>query len=162
VPGAAAFADGVVYATLGRGKMDHDAEEPAGAVWAVQAADGMRVWEFPLPAGALNSPTVTDAAVLCTCRDGYVYAIDRQTGELAWKTPLGEPAVTAIALAGEMAVVVTVGGTIVGVNAKSGKEAWRIEDLRTADEDAYSSPVIRNGRLYVAIGGRLHCLVAGE
>lgn len=158
VPGAPAFADGNVYVTLGRGKMDHEDENPAGAVWSVDATKGERLWEFPLPSGALNSPAIWGELVLVTCRDGNLYAIERQSGNLRWKLDLAEPLVTAPAVTGSQAIVVTTGGTIAAVDLTRGAEVWRIDDLRTEDEDAYSSPVIAAGKLFVAIGNKVHCL----
>ena len=51
----------------------------------------------------------------------------------------------------------SVAGLLACLKARDGTELWRM-NLDVPDEDAYASPTLADGRLYVPAGGRLHCI----
>jgi outer membrane protein assembly factor BamB len=160
VPGPPALAldGGSVYVGLGRGKMDHDDEEPAGAVWRIYLATGGKRWEFPLPNAVLGSPVALADRVLFGCRDGFCYCVDDKSGDLIWKHDCGDAIVTSPAIGDGQAIVLTTAGLLIALDLKSGQEHWRYDELKTDDFDAYASPVIVGARIYAAIGGKVHCV----
>lgn len=160
VPGPPALAadGGSVYVGLGRGKMDHDDEAPAGAVWRIYLATGGKRWEFPLPNAVLGSPVALSDRVLFGCRDGFCYCVNDKSGDLIWKHDCGDAIVTSPAIGDGQAIILTTAGTLVALDLKSGQEQWRLEELRTDDFDAYASPVIVGAKIYAAIGGKVHCV----
>jgi outer membrane protein assembly factor BamB len=53
----------------------------------------------------------------------------------------------------------TVGGVLSCLDAADGRELWTLGPLGDADvDDAYASPVLVRGRLYVAVGGKVFCI----
>jgi outer membrane protein assembly factor BamB len=143
---------------LGRGKMDHDDEQPAGAVWSLNTFTGNKDWEFPLPNAVLGSPVVNGQSVYCGCRDGFCYCLDAFTGKLIWKHDCGDAIVTSPAIGDGQAIVLTTAGVLVALDLQGGQEQWRYDALNTEDFDAYASPVIVGARIYAAIGGKVHCV----
>ncbi len=153
-----AAANGRVYFTLAGGKLNEDPETPEGRLWCLNAADGGRLWEFRCAGGIFGSPVLTDDLVICAARDGNCYAFETAAGKPAWKQDLGEPAVTTPIVSGGRVFVLTIGGSLVALNANSGDILWRLDDLRSDDADVYSSPVLVDGRIYAASGGKLYCI----
>jgi outer membrane protein assembly factor BamB len=143
---------------LGRGKMDHDDEHPAGAVWSLNIFTGNRDWEFPLPNAVLGSPVINDTFVYFGCRDGFCYCLDASTGKLKWKHDCGDAIVTSPAIGDGQTIVLTTAGILIAMDLKSGQEQWRFDELKTDDFDAYASPVVIGEKIYAAIGGKVHCV----
>jgi outer membrane protein assembly factor BamB len=143
---------------LGRGKMDHDDEQPAGAVWSLNAFTGNREWEFPLPNAVLGSPVVNGQSVYFGCRDGFCYRLDASIGKLIWKHDCGDAIVTSPAIGDGQALVLTTAGVMFALDLETGKEQWRYDELKTDDFDAYASPVVIGAKIYAAIGGKVHCV----
>ena len=165
VPGSPSHSSGRVYFGLGNGKIGIDPDEPKGAVWCIDAANGKRLWEFKTGHGVFGCPVIANGRCTFTCRDGTVYCLDEVTGELKWKTKIG-PSLRGGSIVGapvvtdDDVVVVTVSGIVKCLSAKDGSERWSFEhkDLMTPDNDVYASPTLSAGRLYIASRGKVHCL----
>jgi outer membrane protein assembly factor BamB len=157
-PAAPSYADGVVFVSLGNGKLSGEAEQPRGAVWRLSAADGQKDWEFPLNSSVLTSPMVVDNRVYVVARNGECYGLDAASGQRVWKYDCGEDVVASPIVSGGRMFVVTAYGSIRCLDAKTGDEVWRFDHLRQSSPSVYSSPTLYGGRLYVAIGGKVYCV----
>jgi outer membrane protein assembly factor BamB len=157
-PAAASYADGGVFLSLGNGKFSGEAAQPEGKVWRLSAIDGQKVWEFPLASSVLTSAVPQDGRVHFVAHNGECYGLDAATGDRLWKYDLGEEVVSSPVVSGGRMFVVSRHGSVVCLDAATGNEHWRFEELRDSTADVYSSPVLANGRLYVAIGAKVYCL----
>ncbi|MBI5760623.1 MAG: PQQ-binding-like beta-propeller repeat protein, partial [Planctomycetales bacterium] len=158
VPGSPAVADGRVFVGLGNGKVDHDADDPAGAVWCLDAKSGEKLWEFRTANAVLSTPAVSGGRVFACSRDEQCHCLNADDGKVVWSTSLGGPIVASPVVAGDRVYVVTTSGVVVGLDAATGSEVWRFDELDVPDADVYASPTLDDGRLYVAAGGRVYCL----
>ena len=90
-------------------------------------------------------------------RDAHCYCLSEENGDLRWKVDLDGPINASPIVAGGKVYVLTVSGLLACLAIDDGRELWRLT-LDVPDDDAYSSPVLAAGRLYVAAGGRLYCI----
>jgi hypothetical protein len=157
VPGSPAYHAGRVICTLGNGKLNAEAEQPEGRVWTLDAATGDRRWEFRAAGSILNSAAVQNGRVYCCSRDHHCYALDESDGAIVWKQDVGEPIVAAPLATRRAVYVLTVSGVLRAFDSITGRPLWRQDAMKTDDEDAVSSPVLSEGRLYVACGGKIYC-----
>jgi outer membrane protein assembly factor BamB len=156
--GSPAFAEGRVFVGLGNGKLDHDADQPVGAVWCLSAADGAKLWTFDAPNAVLAAPAVRDGGVFFTCRDGRCRRLNAADGKPVWQTDVGGPMVASPVVTDQDMYVVTTTGIVACLNVADGSVRWRLTDLQTPDADVYASPTLADGKLYVAIAGKVHCI----
>jgi outer membrane protein assembly factor BamB len=161
-PNAPAYAQGAVLFGLANGKLDQEAAQPRGGLLCLDAATGERRWELATPGSVLCTPAVQGERAYFTCRDGQVRCVRVADGQLAWARDLGDPLVASPVVAGDDVYVLSVSGILACLSAATGEVRWRLEQLFTPDNDTYSSPVLAGGRLYAAIGGKLHCLGAPQ
>lgn len=152
----ACAADRVVFG-LGNGKVDTDSDPPSGAIWCLDSKTGNRIWDIPTANSVMATPAISGDNVYCGSRDQHCYCLALADGGVNWKTDLGNPIVASPTVAAGRAYVVTVNGVVVCLNAKDGAELWRVE-LDVPEDDVYASPVLAEGRLYLAAGGKLWCL----
>lgn len=158
VPASPSYHNGGVLVSLGNGKMNAEHAKPRGAVWRLNALTGDREWEFPLDSSVLTSPVVSDDHVYFTARSGECYCVDVKNGERIWKAEISEPVVAAPIVSGNHMFVLTIHGSLHCLDVKNGKSVWTFEELRRGTADVYSSPVLVDGRIYAAIGGKIHCI----
>jgi len=157
LPASPAYAAGRVYFGLGNGKFDVDAEHPMGAVWCLDASTGDDVWQFETGGSVLATPAIAGGRVIACARDAHCYCLSQETGDLLWKVDLAGPINSSPIVAGRKVYVLTVAGLLACLSVEDGKELWRLS-LDVPDDDAYSSPTLAEGKLYVAAGGRLYCI----
>jgi outer membrane protein assembly factor BamB len=157
LPASPAYADGRVYFGLGNGKFDVDADQPAGAVWCLESAKGEPVWQFETAGSVLATPAIAGERVIVCARDAHCYCLSQATGARMWKVDLGGPINASPIVAGGKVYVLTVSGLLACLAEDDGKELWRLT-LDVPDDDAYSSPTLVDGKLYVAAGGKLYCI----
>lgn len=158
VPAALSYHHGGVLVSLGNGKMNQEHVQPRGAVWRLSAATGDREWEFPLASSVLTSPIVSDDRVYFVSRNGGCHALDAKTGERQWQVDLNEPVVAAPIVSGGRMFVVTISGVVHALEISNGASVWSFDKLKVLGRDVYSSPVLVDGKLYLAVAGKLHCL----
>jgi outer membrane protein assembly factor BamB len=159
VTGSPAWADGRVVFGLGNGKLGQDADVPQGAVWCLAAEDGSELWTFATGNSVMATPAAAEGQVIVPCTDGYCYCLDSGNGRLIWKTRMSGPMAASPVVAAGRVYVLTVGGVLSCLDAADGRELWTLGPLGDADvDDAYASPVLVRGRLYVAVGGKVFCI----
>ncbi len=80
VTSSPAVADGKVYVG------SHDQN-----LYAFDAENGNRLWNFTINSKFLSSPAVANGKVYIGPDDGNIYCLDASTGTQIWKTPAGGP-----------------------------------------------------------------------
>ena len=125
----------------------------SGNLYALDAADGKRLWKFPAAADEhvgpiLGAAGVEGGKVFFASMDGSVYGLEAETGKLAWKF---DPALrtgfsTAVLLADGKVFAPNRGGTLFALNQGDGKAAWKA-DLGCP---LLQAPAFNDGRLYIA------------
>jgi outer membrane protein assembly factor BamB len=159
VPGSPAYSDGRVFFGLGNGKMTEDAESPQGALWCLDAKTGRRLWQFDAGSSVLATPATDKDRVYFAARSGLCYCLRQQDGEIVWKSDQNSPIAASLTVAGGKIYGITVSGKVFCLTAATGQELWRLNDLvERANGEAVASPVLANGRLYVAAGGQVYCI----
>ena len=131
---------------------------PDSSVYALNAADGSRLWRFQtvqsgpdqdVGAGATISPPgvngFTDGVVYIDGKDGVEYALDLLTGKQIWSFTLGPGSGSALgiataALAGNILVAVYA-GSLFGLNATTGTLLWQA----TPGGTFVASPAVSGG-----------------
>jgi outer membrane protein assembly factor BamB len=158
MPAALSYAEGRVFLGLGNGKFNAEADDPRGEVWCLDAATGTPRWKYPLPASVLASPVPVGERVYVVARSGECLALNAASGERVWQSSVGEAVASAPVVAGEQMYVVTLQGSVVCLDTNRGEEQWRLDDLRQVGANVYASPCLVDGKLYLTIGGTLHCV----
>jgi outer membrane protein assembly factor BamB len=159
VTGSPSVANGRVFYGLGNGKFNQNADQPTGALWCLDCATGRRLWEYPVGNSIFGSPALTEGSVFFGCNDGHAYCLKQEDGSLVWKANTGSAVTASVVVAGGKVYALNIAGTLTAFDAASGKELWRLTNIAGDDvTDAYSSPTLVAGRLYLAIAGRVYCI----
>ena len=158
VYGSAAIAKGIAAIASGD-----------GVVYGINVKDGALRWRYQLepgPSAFAQSPAATDGQrFFIGAWDQNVYALDAASGREAWRyratdrgfyfsAAIGKPAV-----AHGRVVVPANENTLHAIDARTGARVWARSAPR--DKFGYSSPLIRDGRIYIgSLGdkGEVHCL----
>ena len=147
-----------VYFGLGNGKINVDADNPKGAVWCLDAATGKQKWTFPLDNGVFASPIPSGDVVYAVSRNSFCYCLNDSDGTVKWKKFLSAPLVATPILANQKLYIVSTTGVIYCLNAKDGEIIWTFDQLKTDEPTVFSSPALVDGKLYVAIDGKVYCV----
>jgi outer membrane protein assembly factor BamB len=98
-----------------------------------------------------------DGNVYFGSTDGFFYCLRQSDGKFLWKVNLQDPIAASPVVAKGKAYVLTTTGVLACFNAADGNQLWRLDDLAEGVIDAYASPILAHGRLYVALGGKVLC-----
>jgi outer membrane protein assembly factor BamB len=158
VTGSPAYAEGRVVFGLGNGKLGQDAAQPQGAVWCLDAADGSELWTLATGNSVMATPAAAGGRIVAPCTDGWCYGIESSSGRLLWKTRLPAPIAASPVVAAGKVYLLTVEGHLSCLDLAEGKVLWSLPPLADGVDDAYASPVLVHGRLYVALGGKVFCI----
>jgi outer membrane protein assembly factor BamB len=158
VPAPPSYHEGGVFVTLGNGKLNQEAEKPRGAVWRIDLNSGEKTWNFDAVSSVLSSPVIYDGKVYFAARGGECFCLSADKGEKVWRAPLGEPIVSAPIVSGGRMIVLSAHGVLHCLDAKTGEEVWSFDDLKRPAADVYSSPLLVEGRIYLCVGGKVHCV----
>ena len=125
----------------------------SGTLYALDAANGRRLWRFPGDAGVrvgpiLHSAGVEGGKVFFASMDGCVYGLDAESSQLAWKydSELRTGFSVAVLLAEGKVFAPNRGGAFFALNQADGKLAWRAD----LGSPLLQSPAYNEGRVYVA------------
>ena len=146
---------------LGNGKLDHDADRPAGALWCLDAATGNRQWVVTTTGSLYASPACRGPHVFIAGGDGQCQCLRQSDGQPVWQTPLRhahrrrthrEWRRHVRPVAGRLAVV--------RFDAAAGHIVWRFDAVEeyAPGRDVHASPVLASGRIYLAAGNYLFCV----
>ena len=137
-----------------------------GRMYALDRETGKLLWSFKtlgnkvFPEGSIqSSPTIADGLVLFGARDYNLYALDAKTGREAWHQSVKNswvPSTPAVDK-GRVYTGSADGRAAFAYDLKSGKLLW----TTPLDNLVFSSPVIANGKLYLAtMGGSVFAMEA--
>jgi hypothetical protein len=129
-----AVAGGVLYF----GSDDHN-------VYALNAATGVELWNFPTGSPVDSSPAVAYGAVYIGSENLNVYALNAATGARLWNFPTGSLVLSSPAVADGVVYVGSFDGNIYALNAATGDRLWTF----TTGSLVFSSPAVVNGVIYV-------------
>ncbi len=116
-------------------------------VYALDRADGKRLWAFETGEGVWASPAVEDGTVYVGSRDGTFYALDANTGRPAWTAAVGAPVLSTAALDGERVYFAGEDLHAWALDRKTGAVRWR---TRLTGQSARSYwPVVTDRFVYV-------------
>jgi outer membrane protein assembly factor BamB len=157
---APAFDGGRLFVALSNGKLDRDADRPAGAVWCLDPATGHRLWDRPMTSGMYASPVCQWGCLYVAGGDGACRCLRQSDGSQVWESPLGDRVVAGPIVSGGAMFVLTQSGVLVRLDAATGQVAWRFDQIEeyVAGHDAHASPVLADGCIYVAAGGHVFCI----
>jgi outer membrane protein assembly factor BamB len=130
-----AVANGVVYV----GSNDYK-------VYALDATDGTKLWEFAAGGRVDSSPAVANGVVYFgSWTDGKVYALDAQTGTKLWEFTTGGGVYSSPAVANGVVYIGSTDGKVYALDANTGAKVWEF----TTGNDITSSPAVANGIVYI-------------
>jgi outer membrane protein assembly factor BamB len=159
ITGSPGYADGRVYFGLGTGKLGQEGDHPHGGVWSLDAASGKEHWLFRTPASVMSTPALMNGHVYFGGTDSHCYCLKQTDGSMVWKQPMPGPVAASAVVAAGKVYVLTTTGTLLCLNAGDGDTLWKLADFAGAEvDDAYASPTLVNGRLYLALGGKVYCV----
>jgi outer membrane protein assembly factor BamB len=147
--GGVAFEDGKLFATTG-----------FGDVFALNAANGRRLWKTPLQVPIVNAPVAAAGRVFVSTQDNHFYALAQQDGRKLWdhtgiSTSAGILESTSAAVAGEYVIAPYTSGEIYALRIQNGRPAWN--DMLTSSggvtalselDDIAGRPVVDRGVVY--------------
>ncbi len=105
---------GKVYVTSG-----------GGSVFALDAADGFKEWEFDTGTRIWAAPAAEDGTVYVGSFDKKLYALDADNGDLKWEFPTGGTIATTPVVAGDTVIVGSFDRHLYAVDTANGQEKWR-------------------------------------
>jgi outer membrane protein assembly factor BamB len=157
---APAIDGGRIFFALSNGKLNRDADRPAGAVFCADARTGERLWEVATSAGLYASPVCRSDHVFVGGGDGLCQCLRQSDGGVVWKTPLGQRVVASPIVSGGAVLVLTERGLLARLDAATGRVVWRFDEMEEYVTGAavYASPILVRGRVYVCAGGHLFCI----
>jgi polyvinyl alcohol dehydrogenase (cytochrome) len=115
------------------------------------------VWSFKSTQGDFTgTPVESGGTVVGLSGFGSVYALDASTGKLLWQRDLGQQANATPAIAdGTVFVPLAIpsGPEVVALSLADGSTRWTTVTDSQNGADAYGSPVVWNGKVYIGISG---------
>lgn len=109
-------------------------------------ADGLRLWEAPLPEVCTAGPVrLDDSTAVLGCRDGSLHALDIATGAIQWTYKVPGDVAVAPLVSGEIVYVVDLSNQLTAIQA--GEELWSIE--LAATPQGWAIP-LNGGALFVS------------
>ncbi len=153
--GPITIAGNLVLAGCGNGDFVFRAQNPAGAVLALDRDNGEVRWETALPDTVLGAIAVRDNLAICPVRNGEVIALDLDDGAIVWRQRingsaaiLGGPAVTedlvyAVSQDGYLAILELQDGSVLERHYLNSERRPGTLGL------SVSSPFVSDGRVYI-------------
>ncbi len=131
-----------------------DIPKARGEVVAVKLVDGSPVWKKDVPGGVLSPVTVVGEWALFTATDGKVRAWSVKDGSEKWTYDAGVGMFAGVAVAGTAVYAADLKGVVHAIGLAEGKRLWTVnlgsDPAVKAPGMVYASPVVHDGRLYVA------------
>lgn len=128
-----------------------------GALYAVDAATGVDLWQFRTAGEARSTPCLIPAGsgseangVVFGSSDGHVYSLGAE-GDLRWKTAAGAALYSSPVYAEGRVFCVTNGGEMLALDAATGRIAWRQDAAEYAME---TGPALGGGLVFAGAWDR--------
>lgn len=110
-----------------------------GAVHAVDARTGQRIWRFQADTKVRGTVVVDGDRVTFGTFGGIVYAVHRRTGEKVWEARTGGPIVNSVVLVGDKIVVGNRYGILAAFEASTGSRVW-VQQMWGSSAESEAAP----------------------
>lgn len=143
------------------------------AVHALRAADGKLIWRFETGDRVKSSPAVLDGSVYIGSYDGWLYALDAADGSEQWRFRTSDVINSSPVVADDTVYLGPDDNSVYAIDRRTGEQRWSSEVASgtrsallygTVDESGLdtfgflpSTPVVRDGRVYVGSNGSGPC-----
>lgn len=117
------------------------------------------IWKFKAKTSSgyssgYSSPIVYEGVLCCAATDGTIYGLDVYSGQAKWEYKASSGIGTSPVSYGECICVGCGDNYLYAVRKNSGALAWKLE----LDGPIASTPVVKDNRLYCAVGGDILCI----
>ena len=158
VESSPAVVGGVVYI----GSSEGITPEPptfasAGNVYALNATNGDKLWNYTTGSNVDSSPAVVDGVVYVGSGNGNVYALNASSGAKLWIYTTNGWVDSSPAVVDGVVYVGSFDSNVYALNASSGAKLW----IYTTGAPVFSSPAVVNGVVYIgSLNGNVYALNA--
>lgn len=128
-------ADGVVY----QASLDH-------TLYAFNAADGAKKWEYKAGAPIASTPTIADGVLFVGAFDGKFHAVDAASGTVKWTAPIDAWVWTRAAVANGVVFFGDVKGRFYALSAADGSVRYKSD----IGDTVHAQPVVIGNDVYVS------------
>jgi len=149
--GTPAVGDGTVYIGSNTSKTNE------GTLYALDAGDGTKQWDFKTDDTMDTSPAVVDRTVYVGGYDDTVYALDAGDGTEQWSVQTDGEVWSSPAVVDGTVYVGSYDGTVYALDAGDGTEQWTFQTDGVVNE----SPAVVDGTVYVG-SSKLYALDAED
>ncbi|MDO8686986.1 MAG: PQQ-binding-like beta-propeller repeat protein [Dehalococcoidales bacterium] len=141
--------------TVAQGKVYFGSSE--GKVYALDAAEGYKQWEFETTGKIWSTPAVDGNTLFIGSFDKKLYAIDASTGKEKWHFATEGAIVSAPVIYNNTVYVGSFDRYLYALDANDGSLKWKFQ----AENWLWAKPVVSNGAVYAAsLGGKVYALNA--
>lgn len=175
VTGPITVADGIVFAGCGNSDLVTNDPRPRGAVIAIHADSGKRLWQYDTPDAVLGGLAVRGQLLLVPCKSGEVLALHPYIGKVLWRTAISKrnAVLAGLALTSSAAYAVSKDGclAVLDIRPVLPPDAPRVrqriyinDKARPGDQGlCISTPLVAGGRILVGSEtGGLRCIVGSS
>ncbi len=136
-------------------KLESDAlfaADADGEVFAINPANGNRIWRTKTKSRVIAGPGVSGNAVLVGTLDGDVIALKRSDGTELWRTKASSEVLAAPEGDGDVVVTRTVDGRLAGLSLVNGERRW-VSDFSVPNLTVrgLSAPLVVDGRVFIGL-----------
>lgn len=114
------------------------------------------LWSYDIPGNIVSSPVLYKNILYFTSRNGYIYALNAASGEYIWDFSTDGFVDAAVSVSSNSLIVPSLDGKLYSLNRLTGEPLWTV----SLGAPSVSSPLIKNGRIYVGVGEPVNALKA--
>lgn len=114
------------------------------------------IWSYDIPGNIVSSPVVYKNILYFTSRNGYVYALNAASGEYIWDFSTDGFVDATVSVSSDSVIVPSLDGKLYSLNRITGESIW----TASLGAPSVSSPLIKDGRVYVGVGEPVNALKA--
>ena len=140
---------GHIYFAIGQ---DHETGKGPGMLSCVDAKTGERVWESKEVGRSMSTPSIVGGLLYIADFRGHVHCFDVKSGKRYWSFDTGRQIWgSTLVVDGKVLVGNEDGELVILAAGKDARELARVE----FETPIYSTPVVANGRIYIATQANL-------
>lgn len=98
-----------------------------GAVKAVNADNGLLLWQTTVPSPITNAPGRSDGSILVGAEDGKLYALSIKDGNILWNFSTGSPIYASATATSDTIFCGSSDGTLYAIKATDGSLRWKYQ-----------------------------------
>ena len=128
------------------------AADADGEVFAINPANGNRIWRTKTKSRVVAGPGVSGNAVVVGTLDGDVIALQRSDGAELWRVKASSEVLAAPSGDGDMVVTRAVDGRLSGLSTVNGERKWTSDfSVPNLTVRGLSAPLVLDGRVYTGL-----------